>query len=101
MSSFSISKTKIKGSRRIYSFIEVLRDYGGLSMGVEALASILMGIISAHTFLLKALSSLYVAETNELLFSPDHASNQKFEEKKAKLQKKLPSKQAERINQCH
>jgi hypothetical protein len=78
-----------------------LGDYGGVSRGIESLASILMGIISAHTFLLKALSSLYVAETKETLFSPDHDSNQKFEQEKANLQKKLPSKQAERMNRFH
>lgn len=58
--------------------LEVLGDFWGVSRGIESIASILMGFISAHTFLLKALSSLYVAETKEKPFSEDHATNIEF-----------------------
>ena len=52
-------------SRKIYGFLDLLGNFGGIKEALILIAAFIMGPITEHSFNTKAISKLYVAKTRE------------------------------------
>ena len=76
--------TKKEHERKIYGFLDVLGDYGGVAEVLTTSAASLLGSISAHNYIIKAVAALFFAKTTDSRLFADKKSN--------KAQKKLKAK---------
>ena len=82
MINFGTSKKEYE--RKIYGFLDVLGDYGGVAEVLTTSAASLLGSISAHNYIIKAVAALFFAKTTDSRLFADKKSN--------KAQKKLKAK---------
>ena len=61
--------TIIEHERKIYTFIDILRDLGGVIRGVALVCAFILKPIAEHSFVMKATKRLFTARTtNDNLF---------------------------------
>ena len=71
MYQWQFSETSFSHERKIYGILDLLGDYGGVMQVFLILAELLLRPVSEHSFLMKAISKLFLASTvDKNLFKP-------------------------------
>jgi hypothetical protein len=65
MYNYEISATTSEYSRQIYSILDLLGDFGGVMEVFLLITEVLLKPVSEHSFLVKAISKLYLAQTKD------------------------------------
>ena len=70
----NLSQTKKEHERKIYGFLDVLGDFGGVAEVLSRTAASFLGSISAHNFIIKSIAKLFFAKTNDPSIFPNKKS---------------------------
>ena len=80
------SDKKVDHERQIYGFLDLLGDFGGVQGVLQIIASLLLGSVSQHAFLSKAISKLYLARTKDASIfmekKSEKAKSKRYKQKK-------------------
>ena len=86
------AQNQLTHERKIYGFLDVLGDFGGVAQVLETIAAFILAPIATHAYLSKAISKLYVAKTEDRRLFLKKRSQKSDEQRKKVLAliKQLP-----------